>query len=289
MHITIPMTKVPDDFQSYGVIISLGWHDPSHTLARRVFKVTVTFRDLRVFRPREATGERWLFTFGVNGRWFHRRIDVPSDGTEVVTNASVTLFLSLDDTVFVAAHGFDQDGVGREYELIEPAKDPEEPPPNSRPAAFDDFMEALLRSRKLRLAKTTDVPTGVDKFENVETMRVALPFVGRPVVWEDDVDTKDNDVLGFVDQNVFDPKQPFGRRNDGGVDTPNPLSVSVLLNEVKVGGTKTCKATGYAMTQIGRMGVLALDDAPGEVQRDYELTYDVKIEAQAPPPPLVSK
>ena len=305
VHVTIPMTQVPDTAQNYGVIISLGWHDPSLALAKQVFKVTITFRELRVFDRKDNAAARWLFTFGANGRWFHREIDLPGNQTEVFTDASITLLLALEDTVFVAAHGFDQDGVGNEYELIEPARDPEEPPPDAPGSAFDEFMDTLLRSRKLRLAKTMDIPTGVDDTGKVETTRVVLPFVGRPAVWEDDIDTKDNDaasetaralflrmarivfdsndVVGFVDQNVFDPRQQFDRPNDRGIDTPNPLSVRALLDEVKLGGTKQCSATGYATTQIGRMGVLALDDAPAAVKLDYQLLYEVKIEAQAPP------
>ena len=306
VHISFPLTKLGDDVQNYGAIISLGWHDPARTLARQVFKVTVTFLELQSIDRKDVSNEKWLFTFGANGRWFHRELDI-TGSQETLTNASVTLLLSLDDTVFVSAHGFDRDGIGNEYELFDPANDPEEPPPDAPASVIDEFIKTLLTSRKLRLSREMDVPTGVTRDGTVEKTKVVLPFVGRPAVWETDVDVPrirnkeasetaralflrvsrilfdSNDVVGFVDQNVFDPAQKFGRPNDNGTDTPNPLSVRALLDEVKLGGRKTCSATGYRVTQIGRMGVLALEDAPARARPDYRLRYEVKIEAQAPP------
>jgi hypothetical protein len=325
VRIRFPMSKVSDAIQTVGVIVSLGWHDPGGALARRVHKVTITFRELEIREFHEGGEGEWIVNLGVNGRWFQRLLTVRNgQAIQPIRDASVELFLSEDDMVQVAVHGLERDGQGDEYELDDDSEPPPDVPPKDAPKSdFDDYMNRFLASKKLRLSKTVTVPTDINAKDGVKTQDVDLPFVGEPVDWKADMDQPlaergtptvrarasevaralflrnariafdANDLIGFVDPNVFDPaKRSLGRSADGS-DTANPLAVKDLLAEVGLGGTKQCVQTAYVMTQLGRMGMIGYDEDPLEAppdarvfhgaKVDYVVRYDVKIEPQPPP------
>jgi hypothetical protein len=327
VRIQFPMkVQVADQIENFGLIVSLGWHDPSGVLARTVHKVTIAFTEVQIFDAKDNSGAEWMFNFAANGRWFQRTFVVAgSTGTQRFSDATVVLFLSEDDVVQVAAHGLEEDGQGDEYRLPDTDPDPTVPDKDEPKSKFDEFMQRFINSRKLRLSRPVDVPTGVDDKGQVKTERIDLPFVGEAVDWNRDMDQpldqRDtetvkakasevaralflrnariafdaNDLIGFVDPNIFDPKkQALGRRNDA-QDSPNPLSVRDLIGEVGLGGTKTCQQTAYAMTQLGRMGMIGYEEDPINAppdarifhgaKVDYILRYTVKIEAQPPAPP----
>ncbi len=331
-HLKIPMTALPDNRENFGVVVSLGWHDPTGILAADVFEVVINFTAIEIHDAKETNQAEWVVNFGANGRWFQRLFvfPPPASGRTVslpIRNATVTLMLARADAVTVACHGMEEDGEGDEFKLTEDDNKLDEPPKDAPKSQWEQFLQASLKSRKLRLSKTVEIPTGVDSKGNLERERVELPFVGDPVQWSRDVDQPlprlgsdnstasqvaralflrtatyafdSNDILGFVDPNIFEPKQPFGRQNDR-VDTPNPLRIADLITEVKVGGTKNCQHTGYAMTRIGRMATIGFDEDPVDfndndprerhpVKIDYILRYTVTVRKQrgkgAPPPP----
>ncbi len=324
VRIHLPLGKqLSAGIDNFGIMISLGWHDPGGTLSRRVFRITVTFKSVQVLDAKDNSGARWHLNFGANGRWFQRVFTVAGKaGIENFADATVSFLLSDEDTVTVAAHGFEQDGQGNEYDLEDLDDDPEKPPKEAPASLWDAWMKTFLNSRKLRLSTTVAVPTGVENGQ-VQTENVDLPFVGPVVDWNADMDQPldqranqtviarasevaralflrnariafdANDIVGLVDPNIFDPtKKELGRSNDR-TDAPNPLSVADLLKEVGLGGTKQCQQTAYAMTPLGRMGMLGYDEKPNDAPEgspvfhsarvDYLLNYEIRIEAQAPP------
>ena len=327
VRIRFPMTTaVSAQIENFGLIVSLGWHDPSGVLARKVHRVTITFRSVDILDAKDSTGAEWMFNFCANGRWFQRAFKVARNtGNQVLADAAVVLFLSEDDVVQVASHGLEEDGQGDEYRLPYSDPDPTVPDKDEPKSKFDDFMNRFINSRKLRLSRTVAVPTGVDKSGKVTTEDIDLPFVGDVVDWNKDMDQaldqRDtqtvkarasevaralflrnariafdaNDLLGFVDPNVFDPKKTALGRSADAQDSANPLAVKDLIGEVGLGGTKTCRQTAYAMTQLGRMGMIGYDEGPlnagpdakvfHAAKIDYILNYDVKIELQPPAPP----
>ncbi|MCC7132061.1 MAG: hypothetical protein IT352_05420 [Gemmatimonadales bacterium] len=336
-HVLVPLSQLPRGQDNFGVVVTLGWHDPTGILAADVFEVVIDFTSIEVHDGKESGEAEWFVNFGANGRWFQRlfKFPSPSAGRPLaipIRNASVTLFLARTDAVAVACHGMEEDGEGDEFNRPIDEQNLEEPPKDAPKSKWEEFLQASLKSRKLRLAKTIEVPTGVDKNGNLERERIEMPFVGDPVEWGRDVDqpnlprtTADhakasevaralflrtanylfdaNDPIGLIDQNVFDPRQPFGRQNDG-VDTPNPHRIAEILTKIPIGGTLACQHTGYATTRLGRMGTLGLEEDPVEFNEndprerheakiDYILRYSVTVrrprprgEPPPPPPPV---
>ncbi len=294
VRIRFPLTTaLSAAIDNFGLIVSLGWHDPSGVLAKKVHRVTVTFTRVDIFDAKDNTKAQWRFNFGANGRWFQREFQVAiKTGVEKFVDATVVMFLSEDDVIQVASHGLEEDGTGAEYRLPDNNPDPTVPDKDEPKSNFDAFMQRFINSRKLRFSKNVEVPTGVAKDGSVTTEKLDLPFVGDPVDWNADMDQplnqRDsepvrarasevaralflrnariafdaNDVLGLVDPNIFDPKKAkLGRKNDS-QDSANPLTVADLIKEVGLGGTKSCQQTAYGMTQLGRFGMLGYDEAP---------------------------
>lgn len=329
--VRFPLKKqLSDDIENFGLILSLGWHDPSGTLAKTVHRVTITFTKIFIPDAKDVTGPgEWTLNFGANGRWFQREFVANDRSVHSFSDAppAIVLFLDEGDAIQVASHGLERDALDDEFRLPDNDPDPEVPPKDAPKSVWDQFMNDFISSRKLRLSKEIEVPTGVDK-SGVKTEKVNVPFIGDVVDWEKDMDQPledrekqdvkerasevaralflrtarrlfdDNDVLGLVDPNVFDPKKSgLGRQNDS-TDTPNPLLVKDLLAEVGLGGTKSCEQTAYAMEQLGRFGMLGYDEKANDAgpdakvfhsaKIDYILHYDVKIEAQPAVTPAAS-
>jgi hypothetical protein len=105
--VKIPMSTLPADAESYGVVLSLGWKDkPDNTLAKKVKQVTVTLDNIKINKAAHGTlPENWLAKVGVNGRWFAQKQGLIMSNSTINFNKTVTLFLSEDDSVVVSSHG----------------------------------------------------------------------------------------------------------------------------------------------------------------------------------------
>lgn len=134
--VRIPLTKLPADRNSYGVIVSLGWHDPGREQAEKVKEVVFRFKeveltgDLRRFLDTSLLNRlpAWLvpepggiggtirldFRVGVNGRW--HALDVPSVNLRMkvlsLKHQGETMFLAEDDDIRITAHGLEEDPSG---------------------------------------------------------------------------------------------------------------------------------------------------------------------------------
>jgi hypothetical protein len=143
--VRIPLTKLPAGRNSYGVIVSLGWHDPAREQAQKVKEVRVWFDkveltgDLRRFLDTDwkVLGipimplkrlPAWLvpepggvggtirldFRVGVNGRWHGLDVDrVNLRMTSLsLKHQGETMFLAEDDDIRITAHGLEEDPSG---------------------------------------------------------------------------------------------------------------------------------------------------------------------------------
>ena len=102
---------------TYGVIISMGWRDPSGAEAAKVRSVSVRFDDLhkrKVNHDPFFDSEEWLLSASVNGRWLQGRYDgMHNDSsTNPKFTGQVDLHLGPDDELFVTAHGTERNGEG---------------------------------------------------------------------------------------------------------------------------------------------------------------------------------
>lgn len=105
--------------ESYGVIVSLGWHDPLRSEADKIKEVRIFF-DTVVLGDLEHTEEflepemSLQFKFGVNGRWHAKHfVDVPSRARELGLKRLVTLHLHERDDIRIASCGMEEDVSGR--------------------------------------------------------------------------------------------------------------------------------------------------------------------------------
>jgi hypothetical protein len=333
--VTVPLTKLESsDFNSYGMILSMGWLDPNAAQARKVKKVTVR---LVAIQPggdlhEGLSAAEWNINIGVNGRWFQFRFEAKKNEKMDISAAilgtpqkpappvEIEMLLSVDDFVMVSAHGMEEDpfdGLMRKPpEFKHGTQRPSKEAPKTRleeilkdpKATFDELRARLLdgfglKDRLLRSELRLDIPTGLPDpvTQKRPTKEVSMPLIGREFDWENDIDTDDktaasltaralllrlfignhvdaNDLLGLIDPNFPDPgrKNPTlsePRLQDDG-DTPNPLLVQDLLDEVGPGGTKKCRLSAYATEIVGRMGTMAYDPQ----KLDYVFFYDIKVE-----------
>jgi hypothetical protein len=288
--IKFPLTELPDDVEAYGVIVSLGWHDPNLVEAAKVRKVTVSLESVSVHGDaHDNSGAEWVINVGINGRWLRQRFEDVGSKSKLIFDdpKTVTLFLAEDDAVSISAHGLEEDGLD---DFFRKPRDLGNPDGGGSPIQ----VKSLLADRVLRL--------------HTEIKNVSVPFIGRRVDWKQDVDQSDmtrasqviraifarmvvegaidaNDPLGLIDPNVSDPAGRLGRKNDPdsksgpdpGVDSPNPFKVKDLLQATQgLGVPVNCQLTAYATEPVGRMGVLAYD--PQKI--DYRLLYTIKVEPQ---------
>ena len=131
--ITIPLKSAPElrKFNSYGVIISLGWRDPDRSQARRVKKCTVSFSELtsgltamkeRDRIPNELTDPgTWRVRFAVNGRWFAREFLVHPTSNFPLNVPDLVIHLSDEDGLHFSANGFIERTQG-DFMVKHPAK-----------------------------------------------------------------------------------------------------------------------------------------------------------------------
>jgi hypothetical protein len=108
--IRVPLTKVDASAHSYGVIVSLGWHDPERKQANKVKRVIVFLDSLEVgpafpFVREHEGSEAWEMKIGVNGRWFAKTSNVTRQGMLVPLQKTIELHLAEEDHIAIKVFG----------------------------------------------------------------------------------------------------------------------------------------------------------------------------------------
>ena len=339
--ITIPLKSMSDN-NAYGVLLSLGWADPTASLAKQVKKVTVRLVAVQPADPSlHETGDgEWNMNVGVNGRWFQFRFEVLNKDLINLDKVAggpveIVMHLATNDFVMVSVHGCEEDGADDLLRLPPEFPGGQERPPKEAPTleqpngpldSADKIikfktdtlkrMGTLFKDRLLRHAASVTAPSAAPTLEQPvpPTVTVSIPMVGREVEWNDtknangeevkaDIDTDDNHAasltaraiflrlalsnlfeanspLGLIDAKVPDPARASPDRNinplrsQDSTDSPNPLVVQDILNEVGPGVFKKCQLSAYHTTLVGRMHTLAYH--PNKL--DYTFFYEVKVE-----------
>jgi hypothetical protein len=96
----------------YGIVVSLGWHDPGAALASQVRRVRIKFDSLEKHSidHDKLDSEEWRLNVGVNGRWFQFRHESMSNNTSHPLGAELVLHLQDDDYLTICAHGTEAEG-----------------------------------------------------------------------------------------------------------------------------------------------------------------------------------
>ena len=313
--VRVPLTQLQEqagDFNKYGVILSMGWQDPDLEQAKKVKKVTIELQSVQIGADAHESDAEWVMNIGINGRWFHiERKNVKARQKIDLNLPPLVLLLATTDFVQVSVHGMEQDGFGDFFERREIDADAPEGGVQQDPKSEKEGLEAagsFLKDRLLRFAKVIKVPKsggaqGAPQFEEIN-----IPFIGKSVQWKEDIEQSNlqikqrskakasevaraiflrmatglaidsNDILGLIDPDVQepDPRKRRNQRANDGTDSPNPISVQKIIEEVGQANFKQCRLTGYQTDEMGRMGNLAYNPR----EPDYILNYQVKVEEQ---------
>ena len=194
--VCIPLTQLAGNIDTYGVIVSLGWFDPTRIRAAKVKKVNIAFTHIKRFDIHEGfvSGEgEWQFKVGVNGRW-HAVSDsgVSRESLSMRLSIRETFYLAEDDELVITAHGMEEDSVGgimRENGWDRTLKDPD-----NAPYTWND---------------------DIDQRDNNHASGVAREMVGKLATTLNN----QNDKLG-----VINPGEKFLQ-----TDTANPITLQKLM------------------------------------------------------------
>ncbi|MGE0555049.1 MAG: hypothetical protein AB7R55_16585 [Gemmatimonadales bacterium] len=199
VRIPLKQLQLSAAFNTYAVMITMGWHDPKVVLAKRVRKVTVRLQRLTYGDPDAVKSERWLVNVGINGRWMNFAFDpiiLPTDPVPVARSgqdfavAPLVLFLADDDNLMVSVNGFAESAVGTIFNKPEIAKDSagrpigdggETPPPDTPVSVLTNLQERFLTDRRLRFSHQVKPPR--QTAQGFEQGLVA-PFIGRVAQWD---------------------------------------------------------------------------------------------------------
>jgi hypothetical protein len=251
--VTVPLKTTSAANNSYGMILSMGWADPSASQAARVKKVTVKIASVEpTGGTHDTTGSgEWNLNVAVNGRWFNFRFLVkdssrvflgPNPGPDEAKAGpapEVELLLATDDPILVSAHGMEEDPlddvIRKAPEFVgrpRPQKKAPElpsPPTDLDTNKLDEFQQKLaefkksvferlkvLDDRLLRDATTVKVPTGKPTAQNPvpPTTDVSIPMGGDEIEWDKHIDTDDVTTASRTARAMF-LRMAIGNQLDG--------------------------------------------------------------------------
>lgn len=245
--IKIPLTKLKGkNKDSYGVIVSLGWHDPAGAQAARVKKVTVTLdrvQSLEFDHDEFLRGKgEWTVKVGVNGRWASVRDENVTENHRIPIGRLFQFHLAEEDSVNISAHGMEEDDVG-------------------------EFLNLNRDARKLRIflfanRREARWDDDVDQPDNDRSSVVAREIVAKLAsTW-----SNQNDPLGIIE-----PGQPMFIS-----DTPNPFKVKDLIPTLDANKERACTLTACFTEEVGSSAELVFDPT----KKDYTLHYTIRVEDQ---------
>jgi hypothetical protein len=237
--VRIPLTQLAGrSVDSYGVVLSLGWHDPRRQLAAKVKKVDISFTHLEVGEDlHESDKATWQIKVGVNGRWFcthYSALLVETVSFRLGHHA--TLYLAEDDFISINAHGMEENEVGevmRESGDNRTLKDPD-----GQPYTWEG---------------------DIDQRDHEHASGIARVITGKMAKTLN----RQNHPLGLID-----PGQPMAR-----TDTPNPLQVKELMRLTRGPGREL---RGQLTALITEEDDAELSFDPRK--RDYTLHYIIHYE-----------
>jgi hypothetical protein len=248
--VTFPMASLPASADAYGVLVSMGWHDPDGRESAKIRKVTVTLNGvLKGSVDHDVLGEEWTLRVGVNGRWHH--IQQPENafhnGATWPLNKTLVFHLALEDRIQISMHGFDRNLIGQ-------------------------FLEGSAAERRLRAG------SGDDTMHTVWLPEADSPDIARSQQVARDMLFKmartmnsGNEPIGIIDPAV----------KTAPADAPNPITVKEFIGLFGEGADVPLSLTGFLTKEDSHSAELFYDLK----KVDYVLRYHVKVEPLPSGPP----
>ncbi len=240
--VRIPLTTLPsNNVDSYGVVVSLGWHDPREEQRDNVKRVVATFLSIERFETHEAGEAEWQVKFGVNGRWRAKfQGELRSETRSIALGKTVELYLALEDLICINCHGMEEEMVG-------------------------DVMHESKSDRTLKDSHRRAYTWfgDIDQPDSEHATGVAEAMF-RKMVW---TFAEQNEPLGIIDA---------GYPSQDATDAPNPLSLQGLMTLAGGPGRVVhCNQTAY-FTRVTESNVRR-EPQPGEVhveEAEDQLVYE---------------
>ena len=280
--VTIPLAALERDY--YGVIISLGWRDPTGELAAKVKKVTVRFDNLfKASINHDVFKEEWRFKAGVNGRWFQWEfMGVSNNSNHSLASdqkgrpARIELFLHEDEFVQISAHGAELNLVDDVYQRPDPGRTVTITPADVQ---FEALEGTTILQPELASVGATPGPlrwfsqVEVKPLRNGETYPVqrAIARAIRDLMWTTFNDQ--NSPLGLIDARVHQPDRER---------LLNPFFIKQHVNK----GEQTIELCGYETYEEGDSAELlerphtSDDHASNPDWLDYRVRVKITVEDQ---------
>jgi hypothetical protein len=281
------VTIDPGSAKVYGIVVSLGWHDPGGTFAAGVRRVRVKFDSLvKHSIDHDTDAEEWRLNVGVNGRWFQFRNESMHNDSDppLPLGAELVLHLHEDDYLTICAHGTEGDGED-EY-IRRPMLDRElnhlhvdwvDIPGGDK---LPDPWNKLKIPTNIKLAPATwadidprkagETKSSPDEKEKISAL--ARDFLHQGIVLAD----RHNDMLGRIAPGDTKSREP----NRVG-DAANQVKLKDLLAEIGEGNAVQKIVTAYEWADLrdSAEAQFHLNSTKGrEAIRDYTLHYTVTIE-----------
>jgi hypothetical protein len=241
--VRIPLTRLADrNVDSYGVVVSLGWHDPREEQKDSVKRVVVTFLSIERFETHEAGEGEWQIKFGVNGRWRAKyQGELLSETRLIRLGKTVTLHLALEDLICVNCHGMEEEKVG-------------------------DVMHESKSDRTLKDSDSQPYTWfgDIDQSDNSHASGVAEAMLRKLAKTFED----QNEPLGIIDA---------GYPTQDASDTVNPVSVETLMELAGgPGRVVPCKQTA-TFTKVRKSDEQLVYERN---RKDYVLHYTLEYHDQ---------
>jgi hypothetical protein len=280
------VTIDPAGAQVYGIVVSLGWHDPGGTFAKAVRRVRVKFDKLvkHSIDHDWPDAEEWRLNVGVNGRWFQFTHESMSNKTEHPLGAELVLHLHDDDYLTISAHGTEGDGeddyIRKPYfdrelnhlhvEWVDiPGADKLDPPWNQLKLPTNVTLGPATW-KDIDPRKAGDTKSSEEEKEKISAL--ARDFVHQGILIAD----RHNNMLGRIAPGLAKSRQPFRVG-----DADNQVRLKELLAEIGEGNAVQKILTAYEWRDLrdsaeAQWRQNSADSS--ESVRDYTLHYTVTIE-----------
>lgn len=271
----------------YGIVISLGWHDPGNVHAAKVKRVRIKFDHLHKHGiDHDWFAEQWRLNVGVNGRWFQLHHQTIHNDTRYPLGAELVLHLHEDDYLTLSAHGTEGDdedtyirkrahGSFFEDRALRALRIEfvDLPGADRLPAPWNQikipkrigFDPAEWKDIDIRPAGQTE--STLDERKQVSGL--ARDFVYQGILVADG----HNDMLG----RIAPDRDP--RRLGSGGDMTNQIQLKQLVGQIGLGKPTQMTLTAYEWKDL-RDSAEATFRNPQlrDEQRDYTLEYTVTVE-----------
>jgi hypothetical protein len=273
----------------YGVIASLGWHDPGNALAARVKRVRIKFDSFRKHGiNHDKGGEEWTLNVGVNGRWlqFKSGENAMHNDTDHALGAELVLHLHEDDYLTICAHGTEGDGEDDYMRRV-----------MTSPNFFEDRSLRSLDIEFIDIPGADKLPSPWDKlkipksikFDHTDWSHIDIRPAGKTESTEEErkkvsglardfgyqgilLADEHNDMLGRIS-----PQREPTRVGDAA----NQIQLRELIGKIGLGKSASMILTAYEFRDLrdAAEAQFHLNSADGrESIRDYTLAYTVSVE-----------